>query len=62
MTQQTEEIPAQVWRWRECQEELAAAWQREEPSEPEVGDGWYDEESNSICIWNGVEWVSIPAD
>jgi len=52
----------QSWRWRDCQEDPAALWRSEEPREPNLGQGWFDPRSNSLNIWNGSEWVCVPAD
>lgn len=51
-----------VWNWRETQVEAVGTWRRHAPTEPETGQGWYDEESNCLYIWDGMEWVCVPAD
>jgi len=50
------------WHWRDCQEEMAASWRRNPPVAPRTGQGWYDERSNCLYIWDGIEWVCVPAD
>ena len=54
----------QTWHWSECQDrrELIATWPREAPSQPTVGEGWYDEDSEALCVWDGAEWVCNPSD
>ena len=54
-----------IWHWRETQgrrEELVTFWGRHEPSDPEIGEGWYDEESDCMYVWDGHEWVCAPND
>lgn len=54
-----------LWHWRNCQSrqmELKATCPREEPRNPQPGEGWYDEESDCLCVWDGVEWVCVPGD
>ena len=62
MTGQAEQETRRAWRWRDCQEEIAAVLPREQPRDPRVGQGWFDEKTSCICIWNGAEWVCIPTD
>jgi len=54
-----------LWHWRNCQArhmELKASCPREEPQNPETGDGWYDEASDCLYVWDGMEWVCVPGD
>ena len=53
-----------VWHWSECQDrrELKAIWPRQEPRQPRVGEGWYDEHAGALFVWDGDEWVSVPED
>lgn len=51
-----------VWNWRECQVEAIGTWRRHPPAQPQPGQGWFDEDSNCLYIWDGVEWVCVPAD
>jgi hypothetical protein len=54
-----------LWHWRNCQErqmELKASWPREEPVHPTTGEGWYDEISDCLYVWDGVEWICVPND
>lgn len=50
------------WHWRECQDDLTAAWMYDKPREPAMGQGWFDPRTNCLHIWNGWEWVCVPAD
>lgn len=53
------------WRWDQSQvshEEAKSTWPREKPQAPELGQGWYDERADSLCVWDGEEWVCIPSD
>lgn len=64
----TEVVPGtekKPWHWKDCAdspEELKKSWPKEEPKEPEVGQGWYDEKAGALCVWDGVEWTCIPTD
>jgi hypothetical protein len=42
--------------------ELKASCPRVEPKNPQVGEGWFDEESDCLYVWDGVEWVCVPGD
>jgi hypothetical protein len=57
-----QEVEPGIWRWRDSQEEVRATWPREEPAEPQTGQGWFDEGTSCIYVWDGDEWVCIPAD
>lgn len=50
------------WHWRDSQEEIQARFPREQPVQPEVGAGWFDEAHGCFCVWNGRHWVGIPVD
>ena len=50
------------WSWRDCQMGPISSWSREEPESPAIGQGWFDEESNCLYIWDGIEWVCVPTD
>ena len=55
----------ETWRWEECQrpvQEMKTAWPREEPQNPRLGQGWFDEEADCLYIWDGMEWVCLPTD
>lgn len=59
------ELRDRIWHWADCQEcrdDLIRRWPVEEPSEPEVGQGWYDEDADCLNVWDGVEWVCVPTD
>jgi hypothetical protein len=54
-----------LWHWRECQGcqiDLKESWPREEPSNPKVGQGWYDERTDCLYVWDGMEWICAPED
>jgi len=56
-------VQALDWNWRQSQEELGVARiGAAEPREPQVGQGWVDPRTNSLCVWDGTEWVCMPAD
>jgi hypothetical protein len=48
--------------WRELQIEDLDEYPTEEPAEPKVGDRWYCIEAHCLCIWDGIEWDSVPLD
>lgn len=55
----------ETWRWSECQSrmvELRASFPREEPQSPSVGQGWFDDESELFYLWDGRDWIAVPAD
>lgn len=55
----------ETWRWSECQGrliELRDSFPREEPPDPPVGQGWFDERAEQLCTWDGRQWVCIPTD
>jgi hypothetical protein len=59
------EVEHEQWHWRECQDcrqDMISTWPRQEPEAPETGQGWYDEESGCVYVWDGAEWVCVPAD
>ena len=63
MAEKLRERRSENWHWKESQQgELATLWQREEPKEPQVGQGWFDEKTNSLYGWDGCEWVQVAAD
>jgi hypothetical protein len=50
------------WNWRDSQEEVQVRFPKERPAEPEIGAGWWDEASQSLCVWDGRQWVCVPVD
>jgi hypothetical protein len=50
------------WHWDEVQVGDLSAFPTEEPQEPERGAGWYDLETKSLQMWDGVQWVCVPMD
>jgi hypothetical protein len=50
------------WYWRDCQEDFRAVWCREAPSEPTLGQGWFDARTGCLYIWDGARWVCVPSD
>lgn len=55
----------ETWHWEECQGralEMKSAWPREEPQNPQLGQGWFDEETDCLYVWDGQEWVCLPTD
>ncbi len=50
------------WHWRDLQLEDDTGLTTEEPTDPQIGDRWYDRQSHSLCIWDGIEWVAVPLD
>lgn len=50
------------WNWREYQGEQPANWPREQPQDPEPGQGWLDGETQCLYVWDGRSWVCEPAD
>jgi hypothetical protein len=59
--QQLEERPVR-WYWRDLQIDLTVEFPTEEPAEPEIGAGWYNQQSYCLCIWDGHDWVCVPLD
>ncbi len=54
-----------TWGWQECQtrgQEMKHCFPRDEPQNPTVGQGWYDEETECLYLWDGCEWVCTPMD
>jgi len=49
------------WNWRECQDS-SDLWRRTPPLQPARGQGWLDERSHCLYIWDGAEWVCVPTD
>lgn len=65
MVESTQQAEAAVFHWRDAQVAKTLdlrAFPREEPTHPEIGQGWYDEESESIFVWDGADWVVVPKD
>lgn len=57
------ERPREVWHWQQAQiATLLAVAPREEPPNPEIGQTWYDAETNCLYVWDGAEWVCVAAD
>jgi hypothetical protein len=55
----------ETWRWADCQNRplaLKDSFPRDEPRDPLVGQGWFDEKTEHLCVWNGDYWVAIPKD
>jgi hypothetical protein len=50
------------WHWRELQVENIHEYPTREPREPQVGERWYDQSAHCLCIWDGIEWVTVPLD
>lgn len=50
------------WRWRDSQEDVRVRYPKEQPVNPEVGVGWFNEATATFCIWDGRCWVSLPVD
>jgi hypothetical protein len=61
MARRVQQMPQSVWRWNECQERTYQ-WQSEEPQTPRLGQGFQDPRTNCVYVWNGSEWVCVPAD
>jgi hypothetical protein len=51
-----------LWYWRDIQVEDIFEYPTEEPAEPQFGERWYDPDGHCLCIWDGIEWVSVPLD
>lgn len=65
MTQVLGRADELLWHWRNCQSrqmELKASCPRVEPQNPQNGDVWYEEASNCLYVWDGLEWVCVPGD
>lgn len=65
MAEGVQQIEASDFHWREAQvgPKLAARdWPREEPPHPERGQGWYDDETENLFVWDGDDWVVVPKD
>lgn len=59
------DLHKETWHWEECQDQTAEMkrfWPGREPEEPEVGQGWYDESSDCLYVWDGREWACLPTD
>ncbi|HEU4754955.1 MAG TPA: hypothetical protein VFU47_17745 [Armatimonadota bacterium] len=52
----------QAWYWEEIQIGTLQVHRGEPPASPEVGQGWYDEETECLYVWDGAEWVCMAAD
>jgi hypothetical protein len=63
MPARTEQAQTPGWHWRETQEGgTLRVWHGEEPREPQVGQGWFDEKTHCLYVWDGDEWVCVAAD
>ncbi|MFN3650543.1 MAG: hypothetical protein ACK47B_13280 [Armatimonadota bacterium] len=65
MAERTQMVGGANWRWDQCQggpEGTALAWNRTQPENPSVGDGWVDPSTGQVNIWNGSSWVAIAPD
>jgi hypothetical protein len=60
MRTNTTEFGPLTWHWRDCQDDFS--WGTSEPREPRLGQGWYDARMKCLYIWDGRQWVCVPAD
>lgn len=59
------DLHKETWHWEECQgqvSELKLGYPQQEPESPYIGQGWYDEETDCVYVWDGWEWVCLPYD
>jgi hypothetical protein len=59
--QRVQEREKERWTWRQAQVATITV-HRQEPPRPEIGEGWFDEESQTLYVWDGSEWVCVAAD
>lgn len=62
MAERLQKRTQHTWHWRECQEQQAGLRVGEPPREPRVGQGWFDQRSGCMYLWDGAEWVCMPTD
>jgi hypothetical protein len=50
------------WHWRVSQADIRVRYSKKRPLNPKVGDGWFNEATATLCVWDGRQWVSLPVD
>jgi hypothetical protein len=56
------EPPSGAWNWRDSQTGPVDSYPTTEPTNPGVGQLWFDATVQALYIWDGAEWLEVPGD
>jgi hypothetical protein len=65
MAESVQQAETTVFHWRDAQVATKLdlrEFPREEPAHPDKGQGWYDDETENLFVWDGAGWVTVPKD
>jgi hypothetical protein len=63
MAERQRQMGEDGWRWNDCQvRQQEQSSDDEAPMKPKAGQRWLDPRTGCLSVWNGTEWVAVPAD